>query len=1009
MDLAAIKDQDELTYAVADANQLSAAAASAIAATALKVGDLQVLVNAKAPRSRFDPKQLTLFPPTTFPNGIVQRYLHSLAMFALQTAEENSCSSILAGKGSESDEFGDVALWLGSGEFQTPMRVLNALGLAEWAANGEVADYVFPRPTGNAGSQLGDMLSELKDQFSFRVQAGLTGSLVLFFLVGRVESEGYGGLLEAQIQLLSDLHTKLQTLRHIPPALLRTPLTALSTQTLRPEFQQVKEIADTIRTEAIQDALRAARDSLEGDTSDLNPNLRREKRKRRRAPSPDSPQPYIGDEEKTRRLFPDPGDDAAALKIEGLSDYIKDFNRTHEWKLHLWRRTRGDQSRTVVRFRITDVLTAYLTLGVAANGVVMTESVAAFGPRERKGPHTQSDFGVYRSVSQQVARMLEAHPTAALQQVVALLCAYSTLFTSRCSSCERVLSSEGHVPPVVRVWTGTGWGCVLGAAPMPHSYAVYPSPISDPGPRPAPRPVSDSAANVVVSPAGIIHVLGYTPTEGESGAPISVRIHFHPDLAQEIYVRLVVGHKAVPTTVREIHDAPYGRWQLDAVAPPFDQSASPSPKVLISVQALTKDDAILDTATFGEFSYWAPGSSSSVPRDVPAPREKPKLQITTSMPQPSTSFRRRNGSSQLPTPSPTSPTHPRSTSSSNPKTQVHLHRRTKLESMMRPKSGKNNDSHIQTPILDLVTPLQNICLDWTPAESSVGRRLVRFSKVQDGRRLIVSCEPIKAEDYRESDSVISCIYREESNACYVTSVDIIFLLERLTNSDFPVEEKNRIRRNLEGLRPTTVSKHKHGFEDFFQRIMEFPDPKPRNIEKDLKVFEWSLLDQALDKILSKYTIDTSSLPAEEAESSSAELSPSTGSEDPDCEVAYPNNVKMEDTYVDQTPPLPTPLQDEFPYLNSSDGSETLCSPLETPATAAYQLYNTEMVPPDAGGSNPGQWGDYKAVDSMTLDHYAAYEVTQHGTPIINYAAEVDFAASYDSFAYHGSIPGEPWA
>jgi hypothetical protein len=186
-----------------------------------------------------------------------------------------------------------------------------------------------------------------------------------------------------------------------------------------------------------------------------------------------------------------------------------------------------------------------------------------------------------------------------------------------------------------------------------------------------------------------------------------------------------------------------------------------------------------------------------------------------------------------------------------------LHRRTKAESLMRPgKGGKleqsNSDLHAQTPILDLVTPLQNICVGWSTAEVHAGRRLVRFSKVQDGRRLTVSCEAIKPEDYRESDSVISCIYREESDSCFVTSVDIIFLLERLTNSDFPVEEKNRIRRNLEGLRPTTVSKHKPGFEDFFQRIMEFPDPKPRNIEKDLKVFEWALLDQALDKILSKY-------------------------------------------------------------------------------------------------------------------------------------------------------------
>lgn len=128
-------------------------------------------------------------------------------------------------------------------------------------------------------------------------------------------------------------------------------------------------------------------------------------------------------------------------------------------------------------------------------------------------------------------------------------------------------------------------------------YHVYPSPITDPD------------IDVVVSPGGIIHVLGYTPTEGEPGAPISARIHFRPDFSDAIYVRLVLDDKPVPTAVREIYDTPYGRWQLDAVAPPFDKSAFMSPKVLISVQALNKDNKILDAATFGEFLYWTPGLS----------------------------------------------------------------------------------------------------------------------------------------------------------------------------------------------------------------------------------------------------------------------------------------------------------------------------------------------------------------------------------------------------------------
>lgn len=229
-------------------------------------------------------------------------------------------------------------------------------------------------------------------------------------------------------------------------------------------------------------------------------------------------------------------------------------------------------------------------------------------------------------------------------------------------------------------------------------------------------------------------------------------------------------------------------------------------------------------------------------------RQLPRLQITTSIPE-TTALRRRTISYHQPSKSPISPTNATAP-------QQSLRRRIKSQSLVRTKSAaitESSDSlYAQTPILELMTPLSNVCEDWSPLELQAGRRLVRFTKVQDGRRLIVSCEPIRQDEYCENDSVISCIYRQENDTCFVTSVDVIYLLERLTNGEFPVEEKNRIRRNLEGLRPTTVSKHKAGFSEFFQRIMEFPDPKPRNIEKDLKVFEWNLLGQALEKILSKY-------------------------------------------------------------------------------------------------------------------------------------------------------------
>ncbi|KAI8590619.1 hypothetical protein BDZ88DRAFT_414299 [Geranomyces variabilis] len=67
-----------------------------------------------------------------------------------------------------------------------------------------------------------------------------------------------------------------------------------------------------------------------------------------------------------------------------------------------------------------------------------------------------------------------------------------------------------------------------------------------------------------------------------------------------------------------------------------------------------------------------------------------------------------------------------------------------------------------------------------------------------------------------------------------------------------VPQKNRIRRNLESLGPTTISK-KPDTNAFFAQIMSYTDPKPRNIEKDVKVFPWALLKPALEKILFKMT------------------------------------------------------------------------------------------------------------------------------------------------------------
>ncbi|KAJ9092389.1 hypothetical protein QFC21_006891 [Naganishia friedmannii] len=165
-----------------------------------------------------------------------------------------------------------------------------------------------------------------------------------------------------------------------------------------------------------------------------------------------------------------------------------------------------------------------------------------------------------------------------------------------------------------------------------------------------------------------------------------------------------------------------------------------------------------------------------------------------------------------------------------------------------PYSGGNSKAK-----LELQSDLNLMAVGWDQEEWHAKRRLVQFWRRQDGPVIHAAFRPIKQTEYIPNSIVVSCIYRADKNECFVTSVDAIYLLEALVGLRFSVEEKNRIRRNLEGFRPITVSKNKSGAEDFFKLVMSFPNPKPRNIEKDVKVFPWSIFGTALKKIIGKYS------------------------------------------------------------------------------------------------------------------------------------------------------------
>lgn len=158
--------------------------------------------------------------------------------------------------------------------------------------------------------------------------------------------------------------------------------------------------------------------------------------------------------------------------------------------------------------------------------------------------------------------------------------------------------------------------------------------------------------------------------------------------------------------------------------------------------------------------------------------------------------------------------------------------------------------------LKIAGDLDSMAKNWAPEEWEHRRRLVQFWREQNGNEIRCTFGPVAQGERITSNSghiVVSCIYWAERNDCFITSVDCIHLLESLMDIRFSVEEKNRVRRNLEGFRPLTVSKCKAESAEFFKLIMSFPNPKPRNIEKDVKVFPWKTLPYALKKIVTKYT------------------------------------------------------------------------------------------------------------------------------------------------------------
>jgi hypothetical protein len=133
------------------------------------------------------------------------------------------------------------------------------------------------------------------------------------------------------------------------------------------------------------------------------------------------------------------------------------------------------------------------------------------------------------------------------------------------------------------------------------------------------------------------------------------------------------------------------------------------------------------------------------------------------------------------------------------------------------------------------------------------RRFVRLMRKQQGSSIRLRMIAVSTEEVERDDrNVISCMLPPDcGDEPSVSSVDIIKALEVLVNPPdrrLSIEEKNRVRRNIDTLRPMTLKKG----DESLNWIMRLRNPRPITIAKDVKVFKWASLEAALVKVMKKY-------------------------------------------------------------------------------------------------------------------------------------------------------------
>ncbi|KAH7100670.1 hypothetical protein BKA62DRAFT_706152 [Auriculariales sp. MPI-PUGE-AT-0066] len=286
--------------------------------------------------------------------------------------------------------------------------------------------------------------------------------------------------LEGQVKLLQDLLKTARGVKDKPARMLAAATSDMKSaasgisviisgkiasdfvQSAKETLVALEEVHAKVRAPEAQKALEAARTPLPAAASFLS-------RKRKRQDS-DAPKPArlasaprrieaAGSDLVSSTLPPD-SPTRTRVKKGNMIPFLRTHNSgSSTLKIRIWQPQKAAKPRadgcTILKMTLPDLFNSYVTFEEGSDELLVV-SANVFGVTEQRPLHAQSEFDVFKLMTQYLTRLINDSGDVSLTRIASFLETYTSAFNNRpCSACMGVISAADHTPPIEFVGNDT--------------------------------------------------------------------------------------------------------------------------------------------------------------------------------------------------------------------------------------------------------------------------------------------------------------------------------------------------------------------------------------------------------------------------------------------------------------------------------------------------------------------------------------------------------------------------